>query len=298
MVERLWVPLTQRLVARNWNLAMSVSPFTASSVANRVAVSTPLRTGLSVVVMDLLLNSGCSGATDSLPDEIRRSGPLAHPWPPRICRHGACHGRLNWSTLERVTTASRARSSDVTAREAEVLALIARHLTNAQIAEALFISTRTVETHVSALLRKLQVSDRRSLARHAEAVPRLVGSPGRRPLSAPLTSFVGRSTERAVLATALAEHRMVTATGPGGVGKTRLALSVAGELAPGLRDGAWFVDLAQLTDPAMVGETLAKTIGVPEQQTVSTDRALIAALTDQQALLVLDNCEHVLNGVR
>src|SRR6266536_1213605 len=60
-VDRLWVPLTQRLVARNWNLAMSVSPFTASSVANRVAVSTPFRTWFSVMVIDLLLNCCWSG---------------------------------------------------------------------------------------------------------------------------------------------------------------------------------------------------------------------------------------------
>jgi len=62
----------------------------------------------------------------------------------------------------------------VTAREAEVLALIARHLTNVQIAEALFISQRTVESHVSAMLRKLQLPDRRSLARHAGAMPGLL----------------------------------------------------------------------------------------------------------------------------
>src|SRR6476661_8245713 len=131
------------------------------------------------------------------------------------------------TTLGDVTSAGAAKNAEMTAREAEVLALIARHLTNAQIAEALFISRRTVETHVSALLRKLQLSDRRSLARHAEAMPGLVVTPGRRALPAPVTSFIGRTGERAALATALAEHRMVTATGPGGVGKTRLALSVA-----------------------------------------------------------------------
>ena len=138
--------------------------------------------------------------------------------------------RARRTTLGDVTTLGAARDAEVTAREAEVLALIARHLTNAQIAEALFISRRTVETHVSALLRKLQLPDRRSLARHAEAIPGLVIT-----LPAPLTSFIGRTAERAVLAAALAEHRMVTATGPGGVGKTRLALSVAAEVGPGPR---------------------------------------------------------------
>src|SRR5215472_4106946 len=93
MVERLWVPLTHVFVARNWNLAMSGSPFTASSVANRVAVSTPLRIGLSVVVITLLLIGGCVGTTDSCPYEIRGGRPAAHPWSPRICRHRAGHGR-------------------------------------------------------------------------------------------------------------------------------------------------------------------------------------------------------------
>jgi len=210
---------------------------------------------------------------------------------------GIQHGHA-WTTLGDVTTVGAAKTADVTAREAEVLALIARHLTNAEIAEALFISTRTVETHVSALLRKLQLPDRRSLARHAEGVPGLLAAQGRRALPAPVTSFIGRTTERAALAETLAEHRMVTATGPGGVGKTRLALMVAADVAPAHRDGAWFVDLVQVTDPAMVSAAVAETVGVPEQRSVSVDVALVASLAGRDALLVLDNCEHLLQGVR
>jgi predicted ATPase/DNA-binding CsgD family transcriptional regulator len=200
--------------------------------------------------------------------------------------------------MNRVTTVRLVDGAEVTAREAEVLALIARHLTNAQIAEALFISQRTVESHVSAMLHKLQLPDRRSLARHAGAIPGLLVKSGRRGLPLPVTSFVGRTGERAALAAALAEHRMVTATGPGGIGKTRLAMSVATELAPGRRDGAWFVDLVHLTDPAMVTAAVAETVGVPEQRTTSVDGALVASLADRDALLVIDNCEHVLDGVR
>jgi predicted ATPase/DNA-binding CsgD family transcriptional regulator len=197
-----------------------------------------------------------------------------------------------------MTTAGAAKHAEVTAREAEVLALIARHLTNAQIGDALFISTRTVESHVSSLLRKLQLPDRRSLARHAEAIPGLVVTPGRQALPAPVTSFIGRTAERAALATALAERRMVTATGPGGVGKTRLALSVAATASRERRDGVWFVDLVHETDPAMVTAAVAQAVGVPEQRTSSLDLALVAALAERDALLVLDNCEHVLDGVR
>jgi predicted ATPase/DNA-binding CsgD family transcriptional regulator len=199
---------------------------------------------------------------------------------------------------ETVTMVGAAKNADVTAREAEVLALIARHLTNAQIAETLFISPRTVETHVSALLRKLGLPDRRSLARHAEGIPGLVVSTGRPGLPAPVTPFVGRRDEQAALVAALREHRMVTATGPGGVGKTRLALNVATATAASYRDGAWFVDLVHVSDPALVTAAVAQTLGVPEQGTGSTEDALVAALAGRDALVVLDNCEHVLDGVR
>jgi predicted ATPase/DNA-binding CsgD family transcriptional regulator len=197
-----------------------------------------------------------------------------------------------------VTTVGPVKGAEVTAREAEILALIARHLTNAEIADALFISTRTVESHVSAMLRKLQLPDRRSLARHAAAMPGLLVKSGRRSLPAPVTPFIGRTDERAALTAALAEHRLVTATGPGGVGKTRLALSVAAEVAPSRRDGVWFVDLIHVADPAMVISAVGETVGVPEQLTTSVDQALVAMLADRDTLLVLDNCEHVLDGVR
>ncbi len=98
--------------------------------------------------------------------------------------------------MNRVRTIGLSEDIEVTAREAEVLALIARHLTNAQIADALFISTRTVESHVSAMLRKLQLPDRRSLARHAETMPSLLVKSGRRAL--PLSGHaVHRSHRRA-----------------------------------------------------------------------------------------------------
>lgn len=200
--------------------------------------------------------------------------------------------------MGRVTTMGPAVGAELTAREAEVLALIARHLTNAQIAEILVISQRTVESHVSSMLRKLQLPDRRSLARHAGSPSGTAVRSGSRGLPLPATPLIGRSGERAALVAKLAEHRMVTATGPGGIGKTRLALTVAEELAASRRDGAWFTDLVHVTDPAMVPTAVAETVGVVEHRTTSVDHTLVAALADREALLVLDNCEHVLDGVR
>jgi predicted ATPase/DNA-binding CsgD family transcriptional regulator len=181
----------------------------------------------------------------------------------------------------------------VTARESEVLALVGRHLTNAEIAAELCISVRTVEAHVAALLRKTQLSDRRTLARQVA-----VESPARGVLPVPLTPFVGRAAERAALLGALAEHRLVTAIGPGGIGKSRLAMSVAADLAAVRRDGCWFVDLVRLTDPAAVTSAVAEVVGSSQQWAATPDAALVASLARRDGVLVLDNCEHLLDGVR
>ncbi|MGH9185940.1 MAG: ATP-binding protein [Acidimicrobiales bacterium] len=116
-------------------------------------------------------------------------------------------------------------------------------------------------------------------------------------LPVPLTSFIGRDAERAALIAALGRHREVTAVGPGGVGKTRLALAVAAEPGPQLRDGAWLVDLVPVTTPALVAQAVAAALGVSERQGQALDDALVAMLRVRKGLLVLDNCEHGLDGV-
>ena len=193
----------------------------------------------------------------------------------------------------------------VSAREAEVLSALGEHLTNAEIGARLFISTRTVESHVSSLLRKLQVDDRRALAAVAGTVPPAAaavpgpGAPaaGTGSLPSPLTSFVGRAAERAALRDALEAHRLITAVGPGGAGKTRLALSVAGEVASRFADGAWFVDLVPVTDPSMIARAIAAALGLREQQGRSAEDTALGWLAGRETLLVLDNCEHLQNGV-
>jgi predicted ATPase/DNA-binding CsgD family transcriptional regulator len=193
---------------------------------------------------------------------------------------------------------------DVSAREADVLAAVGEHLTNAEIGARLFISIRTVESHVSSLLRKLQVSDRRALAALAATLrvaPVTVNERAEAAavaqLPSPLTSFVGRVAERAALIDAIEAHRLVTAIGPGGVGKTRLALSVAAEVTERFADGAWFVDLVPVTDPAMIASTIATVLGLGEHQGRSAQDTVLGWLAGRETLLVLDNCEHLLDGV-
>ncbi|MET9610746.1 LuxR C-terminal-related transcriptional regulator [Streptomyces sp. NPDC006512] len=185
----------------------------------------------------------------------------------------------------------------ISAREADVLELLGEHLSNAEIAARLFISVRTVESHVSSLLRKLEVPDRRALSRRAPGPTRTEQVRPARVLPAPLTAFVGRTRQRGELAAAVTERRLVTAVGLGGVGKTRLALAVAADVAGDFTDGVCFVDLVPVTDPGRVGAAVAAAMGVGEQPGRGIDDALVAALADRRALLVLDNCEQVRDGV-
>ncbi|MRH89787.1 ATPase [Nocardia sp. SYP-A9097] len=190
-------------------------------------------------------------------------------------------------------------TAEISARETEVLTLVGEHLSNAEIGARLFISVRTVESHVSSLLRKLEVADRRALAQHAARSVRADRPQSAPILPTPLTSFIGRSRERAELTDLMKRQRQVTAVGPGGVGKTRLALTVAAELAGEFPDGVWFVDLVPITSPdiCVVAGTAALALGLGEQPGRGMDESVLAALADRRALLVLDNCEHVRDGV-
>jgi predicted ATPase/DNA-binding CsgD family transcriptional regulator len=193
--------------------------------------------------------------------------------------------------------AAGASIAGVSAREAEVLAALGEHLSNAEIGARLFISIRTVESHVSSLLRKFQVSDRRALASAAAIVRADTDPTPDSGITSPLTSFVGRVAERQELVDALTVHRLVTAVGPGGVGKTRLALSLVDAARDRYADGAWFVDLVPITDPSLLSVGIADALGLGEQQGRSALDSLLTWLADRAVLLVLDNCEHLLDGV-
>jgi predicted ATPase/DNA-binding NarL/FixJ family response regulator len=111
-----------------------------------------------------------------------------------------------------------------------------------------------------------------------------------------LTSFVGRRTELASAKRQLAQSRIVTLTGNGGVGKTRLAVRMALDLSDRFPDGAWLVDLAPLNDPGLVAQTIALTLGLRDESGHWTLPALTGYLRERALLMVLDNCEHVLDA--
>ncbi|HWS93873.1 MAG TPA: AAA family ATPase, partial [Mycobacterium sp.] len=115
-------------------------------------------------------------------------------------------------------------------------------------------------------------------------------------LPAQLTNFVGRQAEINKLRDALASSRLVTLTGAGGVGKTRLAVQVASELAGQFSDGVWYVDLAPITHPGVVPLTVGRALDLPDQPGRSTMDTLLRFIRDRQMLVVLDNCEHLLDA--
>ena len=178
---------------------------------------------------------------------------------------------------------ARLEGAGVTAREAEVLAAVGRRLSNREIATGLGISVRTVESHVSSLLRKLQAADRPALARLVQQLP------AEQLLPVSVTSFVGRDDELAQLGRMVAAGSLVCVVGPAGCGKTRLALEAARRWAGPAR-------MTDLSGAAArdVSPFLAAALGVG-YETRDLIPAARVALGGGELLLIADNCEHVLD---
>jgi predicted ATPase len=115
-------------------------------------------------------------------------------------------------------------------------------------------------------------------------------------LRTPTTSFLGREAEIADLQRELKAHRLVTLTGPGGVGKTRLALEVASRSAHEFPDGVWVIELAPVGDPAAVPEAVAAVLGITQKPGMNLADSIAAAQEDRTRLLVFDNCEHLVDA--
>jgi hypothetical protein len=115
-------------------------------------------------------------------------------------------------------------------------------------------------------------------------------------LPAQLTSFVGRVTQITEISNSLGDDRLITLTGAGGAGKTRLAIEVAGKMGGSFPDGICYADLAPITHPDMLPLTVARALGLPDQPGLSITETLLRSIRDRRLLLVLDNCEHLLEA--
>jgi predicted ATPase/DNA-binding SARP family transcriptional activator len=153
-------------------------------------------------------------------------------------------------------------------------------------------------TEARALFRQIRERARRQARSRTSAgagptPPRQASVPGFIP--APLTRFVDRE-EVGEIEERLGTARLVTLTGAGGIGKTRLAIEVGRAAACGYADGAWFVDLAPLAGPALIPQAVAAVLGVREEPNRPLSETLAGVLRGRQLLLILDNCEHLLEG--
>jgi predicted ATPase/DNA-binding CsgD family transcriptional regulator len=206
----------------------------------------------------------------------------------------------------------------LTRREREILVLLAQGYSAPEIAQQLTLALSSVKWYVQQMYRKLGVNNKqRAIIRAGElgllethsSVATVHFSP-KHNLPSQLTSFIGREKEIETVKHLIAPHsggkrrtphsgsmdRLLTLTGAGGSGKTRLALQVAYATLEVFPDGVWFIDFAPLTDPALVPQSLLTTLGLREQ----AGRPALAIVSDflqpKQALLILDNCEHLIQA--
>ena len=193
----------------------------------------------------------------------------------------------------------------LTPRELEILAHLAKNQSNSEIAQLENLALSSVKWYVNQILSKLAVKSR------VEAVTRAVelglihpeeqaAKPKAQPLSnlpRQLSSFIGREREIDHLAGLVCANPLVTVTGAGGVGKTRLAIEAASRLITRFPNGVWFIELAPLSNPDQVVQTLVSIMGVAGKQGLAPIEQLCEFLRVRQFLLVVDNCEHVLGAV-
>lgn len=146
------------------------------------------------------------------------------------------------------------------------------------------------------LAKPVRIAQVRADGLRADFPPLKTADPAVGNLRRQTTSFVGRASALAEVQQALESHRLVTLTGVGGVGKTRLAIEVAANSASSFPDGVWLVELAAVGDPAAVPEAVAAVLGITQQQGMSVAESVAAALEGRSRLLVFDNCEHVVDA--
>jgi predicted ATPase/DNA-binding CsgD family transcriptional regulator len=193
-------------------------------------------------------------------------------------------------------------ADDLTWREQEVLILLSERLTNREIADRLHLAEGTVKDYVGKILSKLYVKNRREAVERAKVLGLLddkqkteVSPPVHLPAEA--TQFVGRRDELEEILQLLGETRLLTLTGPGGIGKTRLAVRAAAEMGDEFEHGCFFVSLAPLRSVDHLIQTIAEGVKFPLATHEDPQHQLLRYLRKRQLLLVMDNFEHLLGGV-
>ncbi len=198
----------------------------------------------------------------------------------------------------------------LTKREQEILYLITQGLSNKQIAEELYLSPGTIKTHSHNIYSKLGVSSRTQALIKAEELgilseadspvsENVAQHPASDHLPTQLTPFIGRKAELSQLSAMIEDERMrlITILGSGGMGKTRLAIELARRHKTAFKDGAIFIPLAPIADVKNLAAAMIDALGKRLQAGEKPEQQLLNLLTDQHMLLVLDNFEHLPEGV-
>jgi predicted ATPase/DNA-binding CsgD family transcriptional regulator len=188
-------------------------------------------------------------------------------------------------------------------REKEILTLLAQDQSAAEMAARLHLAVSSVKWNLQELYGKLGVHSRKEALARARSLGWLPGSLAasaptgpKHNLPSQITKFFGRETEIEHLREQLAQRRLVTLSGPGGVGKTRLALQVCAGVLERYADGIWLAELAPVADPALAAQSVAAAAGAPQVAGHTSQDHLVSHLRERQALLLLDNCEHLLEA--
>ncbi len=188
----------------------------------------------------------------------------------------------------------------LTPRDLDILRLLAERLSDREIAERLILALNSVKWYARQIYSKLGVENRRQAVKRAQELKllenRVKALPRTHNLPRQLTSFIGRENEILQVREMALKFPLVTLTGSGGTGKTRLALRAAEGLLDDFADGVWLVELAPLADPGLVPQTVMTVLGVIEQPGKTPVQLLEDFLRPRRLLLILDNCEHLLKA--
>ena len=194
----------------------------------------------------------------------------------------------------------------LTRRETDILVRLVENRTNQEIARLESLAPSSVKWYVNQILTKLGSSSRIEAVARARELG-LVPSPAQfpPPISPPrsnlprqLTSFIGREAEIARLSSLVRSHPLVTLTGTGGVGKTRLAIETATRLLPHFPQGIWLAELAPLSNPALLPQAMVNALALIDRSSQPPLQLLTGYLRSRHSLLLLDNCEHLLAAVQ